>query len=221
VRFTRVRGGLRGASGSGQVIRDMVNVEDLEDLEDLTNIQTPVTPAIAAPSDAGVRINTPGGRIDLDEALEGARLYTGGGGISVGRARGVIDAQTGSGKIEIGPVDGSVRAVTGAGAVVIRLAHAPSLPEQIVDVTSGSGRVLVELPPNFGGRFEIETAYTESHRPVQIASDFPLQYEPVTGWESNRGTPRRYVRARGTAGDGRGLVRIRTTNGNVTIRRTE
>lgn len=200
VRLTRVRGGLRGTSGSGEVIRNE---------------------ASPSSSDAGVRINTPGGRIDLEEALNGATLYTGGGGISVGRARGVVDAQTGGGRIELGPVEGSVRAVTGSGAVVIRLADAPSLPEQVVDVTSGSGQVIVELPRNFGGRFEIETAYTESHGPVVIKSDFPLQHDPLTGWESSRGTPRRFLRARGTTGDGRGLVRIRTTNGHVTIRRGE
>lgn len=206
VRFTRVRGGLRAASGSGQVIRDAGDVDNRKD-----------DPSSAS----GVRINTPGGEIELGEALEGAVLYTGGGAITVGRARGLVDAQTGAGRIDIGPVEGSVRAVTGAGDVEIRLADAPSLPEQIVDVTTGTGTVVVELPRNFDGRFEIETAYTESHGPVSIDSDWSLQHEPVTGWEAQRGTPRRFVRARGTAGSGRGLVRIRATNGNVTLRRGE
>lgn len=228
VRFVRVRGGLRGASGTNAVVRandDLQTFESPNDLSDLPDIQTGDEdrarvrglPARAT-SPRMLEISKAGGSVDLYEAPHGAVISTGGGRITVGRAEGTVDASTGGGRIGIGPVAGSVRAVTGAGNVDIQVVGAGG-QEQTVEVTTGKGNVVVMLPSGFDGRFDIETAYTASHGPVRIQSAWSLDNEPVTDWDAREGTPRRYVRAHGSAGTGRGLVRIRAVNGDVTLRR--
>jgi len=235
VRFERVRGGLRGDSGSGPVIRgENANldyhgatkaVEAIEAIPaDIAVVSVNAKdstgraePARVLPSGL-IEITKAGGAVDLREAPHGAVISTGGGRIIVGSARGSVDASTGGGQIRIGPVAGSARASTGAGSVMIDVADAGG-EAQTIEVTTGHGSVEVRLPANFDGRFEIETAYTASSDPVEIRSEWQLQRDPVTDWDAREGTPRRYVRARGSAGSGRGLVHIRAVNGNVVIGR--
>jgi hypothetical protein len=79
--------------------------------------------------------------------------------------------------------------------------------------------MIVELPADFDGTFELETAYTEKHGATRIESAWDLEREETTQWDGREGTPRRYVRARGTVGSGRGHVRIKTVNGDIEVRR--
>ena len=237
VQFIRVSGGLRGDSGNAEngvrAVEPVAAVEAVPAVEpDVTINPVPASAAVVSVSSdesdgdksvvvlpsGAISITKDGGQVHIDEAPNGAEIHTGGGRVIVGRARGTVDVSTGGGMIRVGPVAGSVRASTGAGAVLIDVEDAGG-KAQTVQVMSGNGSVDVTLPANFDGRFEIETAYTESHEPVSIRSDFDLQYQPVTEPDGHEGTPRRYVRALGSAGRGRGLVRIRTVNGNVTLHR--
>ena len=78
--------------------------------------------------------------------------------------------------------------------------------------------MLLVLPAGFDGTIELETAYTERHGPTRITAPWELQRE-TTDWESRYGTPRRFVRARGSAGSGRGgHVLVRTVNGDIEVR---
>jgi DUF4097 and DUF4098 domain-containing protein YvlB len=164
-------------------------------------------------------IERAGGTVDLDDVPQGADIQTGGGEIRIRKGSGKIDARTGGGDIIIGPIAGSVSASTGAGDVTIRLASVGGR-EQRVKVWSGTGHVVVELPADLNARFEVETAYTDSYgRAARISSDWPLERAPVTDWDASMGTPRRHVRARGTAGRGDGLIYINTVNGDIELRR--
>ncbi len=139
--------------------------------------------------------------------------------VLVGPGAVMVDAHTGGGDIEIGPVAGSVRAGTGAGKVRVTLVDAQGA-EQSVEIRSGTGQVIVELPANFNGKIELETAYTRAFgRATRIESPWDLEREETTAWESNRGTPRRFVRARGVTGSGGGIVRVNTVNGDIILRR--
>lgn len=198
VTLLRIRGGLRGASGSGPIIRD-------RDDEGNPTKRTHITQA--------------GGDIDLPEVPEGASVSTGGGDIEIGRGAGLVEASTGGGDIRIGPIAGSVRAGTGAGKVDVTIVEANGAAQN-VSVTTGHGRVTIELPASYDGRFELESAYTNNFgRRTQIDSDWSLPIEETKEWDASQGTPRRYVRARGTIGSGRGLVRVRAVNGDVFVRR--
>ncbi|MDQ3520522.1 MAG: M56 family metallopeptidase, partial [Gemmatimonadota bacterium] len=228
VLLSRVRGGLRGSSGSGPVIygdgSDDAKLRELDklqgDLQGVTVNRTGEKIGDARATGSGMlHVRKAGGPIVLGEAPHGATISTGGGDIRVGRGAVMVDAHTGGGDIEIGPVAGSVRAGTGAGKVRVTLVDAQGA-EQSVEIRSGTGQVIVELPANFNGKIELETAYTRAFgRATRIESPWDLEREETTAWESNRGTPRRFVRARGVTGSGGGIVRVNTVNGDIILRR--
>jgi DUF4097 and DUF4098 domain-containing protein YvlB len=226
VRLSRVQGGLRGSSGSGPVIHTGGIPGDTHDsYGDLDGVEVDASGVEIRDSRRGasgeLQIAKAGGAVVLDGAPNGATIETGGGDIRIGRSGGTVDVQTGGGDIEIGPVAGSVSATTGAGDVRISLVDAKG-EVQDVEVSTGTGRVELELPANFDATFELETAYTRNYkRATRIEIDgFELEHEPVTDWDDRQGTPRRYVRARGVVGEGRGLVRVRTVNGDIVVRRS-
>jgi beta-lactamase regulating signal transducer with metallopeptidase domain/DUF4097 and DUF4098 domain-containing protein YvlB len=224
VRLSRVRGGLRGHSGSGPVIYAEGSAasgtdKTTGDLEGVTIDKSHIRVDDEYQDRRGLlHIQKAGGAVDLNEAPEGASISTGGGDIRVGRASGLVDASTGGGDVRIGPVAGSVEANTGAGDVHVILSKA-SGDDQSVDLWSGKGRIIVELPPDFAGRFELETAYTKKNPATRITSAWPLRTESTTDWDDEEGSPRRYVRAHGTVGNGEGVVRIKTVNGNIEVRK--
>jgi len=158
-----------------------------------------------------------GGDIVMDSVEDGARLSTGGGRISIGSANGFLSVSTGGGDIDLPRVGGDVSASTGSGDVTITVVNANG-SEHSVDVFTGHGRLVLELPADLDARFELETAYTK--RPTSIDSDFPLTQSETNDWDDSQGTPRKYVRARGTVGTGRGLIRVRVVNGDIVVRRT-
>ena len=224
VRISRVRGGLRGSSGSGPVLYSDGEASSQDDPEtgDLTNVQLGGEHERIQVEDQTVgflHIHKAGGAVDLEDAPHGADIETGGGEIQVRHGSGSILAHTGGGDIAVGPIAGSVSAGTGAGDVHVILASTAGR-EQSVDIWSGTGKVIVELPDDLNARFEVETAYTESfRRPTRITSDWPLERDAVTGWDDSEGTARRHVRARGVAGDGGGVIHIKTVNGDIELRR--
>jgi hypothetical protein len=167
---------------------------------------------------SGIRMNSAGGGISLRAAPDGARVTTGGGPIRIGPSSGEVYASTGGGSIDIGPATGSVEAHTGAGDVRIELQGAGA---HSVDVTSGKGEVVLVVPPDLNAILDLETAYTDNlgHK-TRIISDLPLHTTETADWDSSEGTPRRYVRASQTVGRGGGVIRVRTVNGDVVLKRS-
>jgi len=167
---------------------------------------------------SGIRMSMAGGPISLAAAPDGARVTTGGGRIRIGPSGGEVYAMTGGGDIDIGPATGSVEAHTGAGEVTIELKGAGA---HSVNATSGRGRVVLVVPRDLDATLELETAYTNNlgHK-TRIVSDFPLQTTETADWDAREGTPRRYVRARQTLGKGGGIIRVRTVNGDVVLKRS-
>jgi DUF4097 and DUF4098 domain-containing protein YvlB len=167
----------------------------------------------------GYTISKAGGQIVIGDLPDGGTLHTGGGQIIVRSSNGSVSASTGGGDIELQRVAGDARASTGAGDVEVTILDANGR-EHSVDVYSGKGRVILYLPANIDARFELETAYTENFdRRTSIESDFALDRSETGEWDDRFGTPRKYVRAQGVFGSGAGLVRVRTVNGDVIIRR--
>jgi beta-lactamase regulating signal transducer with metallopeptidase domain len=208
VRIERSRGGLVGSSGSGDV--------RTADGEDHADVQVG---GEHTGGDGFVRVAKAGGDVDIAEAPHGAHITTGGGDVHVGRATGTVAITTGGGDIDVGPVAGSVWAGTGSGSMTVRLSD-PHGEKQTVDLASGTGKVILELPANLDARFDLETAYTDNFgRATNINSAWNLQQTRTQAWDDTQGTPRRYVRAHGTAGGGRGLIRVRTVNGDIEVRR--
>ncbi|HEV8629983.1 MAG TPA: M56 family metallopeptidase, partial [Thermoanaerobaculia bacterium] len=202
VTLSRVAGGLKGSSGSGPVVYVEPRDADADEpTGDLTGVKVDTHGAVElrgidgeVPAATGtVHITRAGGDVRLAGAPDGAVISTGGGDVTVGASTGLVDAGTGGGDVTIGPVAGSVRASTGAGEVQVTLADAGG-EGQTVEVKSGSGRVVIMLPADFDGAFELETAYTRSFgRETRITTPWALTRE-TTDWDDRQGTPRRYVR---------------------------
>ena len=227
VRIEGNDGDLQGDSGTGDVINSTTtnsrggtvttNRGSRTTTGAITSIVGDAPESAASFGRNGTQIRRSGGSVNLDDAPNGARLITGGGPIRIGRSAGEVYASTGGGNIEIGPARGSVIASTGAGDVTVVFSggglHA-------ADITSGLGQVILVLPDNFSGTLELESAYTNNFsRKTAIHSDWPLEATETTDWDASVGTPRRYVRGRKAFGNGAGIIRVRTVNGDVIVRR--
>jgi hypothetical protein len=110
-----------------------------------------------------------------------------------------------------------VAAHTGSGDVSLQLIGAG--PHD-VDITSGTGRVVLVVPSDLNATLELESAYTENFgRKTRVVGDWPLSVSETAGWDDSHGTPRKYVRVRQNIGRGGGLIRVRTVNGDIELKR--
>jgi len=221
VLLSNVRGGLRGSSGSGPVIYGDSTVSSGGSTSSLSAVGVNDSRISVGREYRGgtLNIDKAGGNVDLEAAPNGARVHTGGGRVTVGRAGGDVRATTGGGDVTVGPASGSVRAGTGAGEVHVIVDRSPAV-DQVIEATSGSGRIIIELPGDFDGRLELETAHTRTHEgTARITSDFELNREPLTDWEDRYGSPRRYLRASAVLGRANRRVIVRTVNGEIVVKR--
>lgn len=248
VRIERVNGVVRGSSGSGPVMyvdsRDprsragigsgegkglSIGTSDGGTSVSATTVTGPTgkkTTTTYTSQEAGsgygygrgaVRMTSAGGSLYVPSAPQGARVTTGGGRIAIGPSGGEVYAQTGGGRIDIGPATGSVAAQTGSGDVNIELEGSGS---HSVDVISGTGQIVLVVPSDLNATLELETAFTNNHdRKTRIISDWPLSVTETNEWDNSQGTPRKYVRVRQNIGRGGGLIRVRTVNGDITLKR--
>ena len=162
-------------------------------------------------------IDKDGGSIELEDAPKGARVTTGGGAISIGKSRGDVQAETGGGDIDLGPIEGGADATTGAGDVSINLVGERLHP---VNIMTGKGNVELVLPKDANATLDLETAYTENFgRHTRIKGDWKLNVTETDEWDDSHGTPRKYVRVRQDIGKGGPVIRIRTVNGDITLKR--
>jgi beta-lactamase regulating signal transducer with metallopeptidase domain len=225
---TNTSGGVRVSSGSGPVVRTaskgsrVYGVYGVGGLSPRTSVGNNRDPLIVVDgtivSDGAVSFTKAGGAIRLESVPNGGTFTTGGGSIDIGSVGGAATFTTGGGDVRIADVSDDISVSTGAGSVEISVINGKSAARNIA-VTSGSGRIVIDLPPGLDARFDLETAYTERNGPTKIESDFPVNVTETQDWDSRKGTPRRYVRASGSAGSGRGLIKIRTVNGNIVLRR--
>lgn len=200
VLFERVRGDVRGKSMGGQVIYR--NVENPKDSSESVGDE--------------VHIETMGGEIRVEDAPYGARLRTMGGDIEVAKVRQFLEATTYGGDIEVGEVDGDVDLKTYSGD--IRLTMVGEVGN--VDVSTLSGRIVLQLPANFSGSIEADLSYTRnSRRDYQIRSDFPLELDSDRNWDYSAGFPQQHRTGSGRIGSGTARVHLRAVNGDIEIRR--
>ena len=207
VLIQEVEGGLRGSSGTGNVVYGEKGLTYSESGRD----------GVRRASDGRLIVQKSGGRVNLGSAPNGASVTTGGGDIRIGRAGGGVTARTGGGDITLGPVSGKAEAQTGAGDVTITI---DGDDPRDVDVTSGNGTVTLLLPRGVSANLDLETAYTNRQRnPTRIVSDWPVSIQETTTWDARDGTPRKYVRTSDQIGGGGRTIRVKTVNGNIVIRR--
>ena len=166
-----------------------------------------------------VLISNAGGGIKVDSAPDGADVYTGGGKIRVRDANRFVAAKTGGGDVDIEMDEGWIDASTGAGDVEIDVLNSTDGKGDIKVIT-GHGDVTLTLPSNFSMDLLVEIGVTNNTRKsYSVRSDFDIETETEEEWDYSHGTPRKFTFGTAVVNGGDHEVHIRTTNGNVVIRK--
>ncbi len=157
-----------------------------------------------------VKASTGGGSIDLGDVGGPAEISTGGGSIRLNSAKGPVRAETGGGSIELMGVP-SARAETGAGGIEAKFISANGERNDSVLETS-AGDITVYLASNVSLSVRASIEVANGHN---IRTDFPEIKVTTEGGDYGPKT----VTAEGSVNGGGPVLKIRTTTGDITIRR--
>ncbi len=159
-----------------------------------------------------VKASTGGGGIELGEIGGGATTETGGGSIKITSASGPVRAETGGGTIELWGVP-AAHVETGAGAITAKfIASRGERSDSVLETNVGDITVYLVPGINITVRASIEAA--TGHK---IASDFS---EIKVSSEGGQYGPK-LVSAEGSLNGGGPVLKVRTTMGNIYIRRAQ
>jgi hypothetical protein len=219
VRLPRVDGRLTvdGRTNGGIAVRG----SDRNDILVVARIQTwAETEAEARRLAGAIRIRTEGGRVVAEESENARRsgwsvsydvhvprrtdldLRTHNGGIVVESVQGRIDVDALNGGISIRDVQGDVRGETTNGGVTLALTGSRWVGEG-VDLETTNGGITIIVPEGYSARLETGTVNGG------LNVDFPITVQGIVG-----------RRLSTTLGSGGPPIRVRTTNGGVTLRRS-
>jgi DUF4097 and DUF4098 domain-containing protein YvlB len=158
-----------------------------------------------------VKASTGGGSIDLGDIGGPAEMETGGGSIRLGSAKGPVRAETGGGSIELNGVP-SARAETGAGGIVARFVAANG-ENHDSQLETSAGDITVYLAPNVNISVRASIEVANGHN---IRSDFSDIRVTTEGGDYGPKT----VTAEGSLNGGGPVLKVRTTTGDISFRRT-
>ena len=168
----------------------------------------------AKSSDGSIDVEGITGQLELrsgDGAIRGRRLdgdmqvHTGDGSIRLEEVRGALRANTGDGNIAATGTFSSLSARSGDGRVRIT-AESGSESRGDWDITTGDGSVTLVLPDGFNAEIDAHTGDGRVH-----LRDLSL---------SNVAGPLGRHSVRGQLGTGGSMVRVRTGDGSITLRRS-
>lgn len=170
-----------------------------------------------------VKITTMGGSINVDQALEGADVHTMGGKIHIKHARQFVKAKTMGGDITIDEIDGWVTATTMGGEIEVTMTGDPDKGKRDVQLTSMGGDITLEVPADLSMNIDIELSYTKgSWKKYKIESDFKLNIEETKEWvksHDSHGYYQKIISGKGKTRDGKNLVKIKTIDGNIYLKK--
>jgi len=156
-----------------------------------------------------VKAETSGGSIDLGQVGGSASMETGGGSLKLTSATGLVKAQTGGGSIELFGVP-AAHVETGAGTITAKFIASSTASDSQLE--TGAGDIWVYLAPSMHVTLRASIEAASGHR---ITSDFPDFKVSSEGgqWEP------KLISAEGSLNGGGPVLKIRTTMGNIYIRR--
>lgn len=158
-----------------------------------------------------LKVSTGGGSIDLGQISGPVQMETGGGSLKVSSSTGTVKAETGGGSIELWGVP-SAHVETGAGAITAKFISAAERTDSSLE--TGVGDVTVYLVPNINITIRASIEAANGH---QIISDFP---EIKVSSEGGQWEPK-LISAEGNLNGGGPVLKVRTTMGNIYIRRAQ
>jgi DUF4097 and DUF4098 domain-containing protein YvlB len=156
--------------------------------------------------------STAGGTIDVGDVGSNASLESAGGGIHLTSAKGWVKAETASGPIRLTNISRGVKAETAAGPIEVEITAGKG-QFTASQLETAMGDIVIYLPSDLGVTVKAGIEMANGHG---ILSDFPGlkitseggQYEP------------REVYAEGSLNGGGPILKVHTTNGSITFRKT-
>jgi hypothetical protein len=157
-------------------------------------------------------VETGGGTIDLGNINGPVSLETGGGPIKLAGASGPVRVSTGGGNLELHKLSQGAKAQTGAGSITAEFVGTPSNSQGYSVLETSAGDVIVYIAPDVRMTIKavIQTAFGH-----EIKSDFSEL--KVTSEGGEWGPKTKY--AEGNLNGGGPLLKVRTTIGNIYIRK--
>ena len=158
-----------------------------------------------------VKVSTGGGSIDLGEINGPVQMETGGGSLKISSSTGPVRAETGGGSIELWGVP-AAHVETGAGAITAKFISSGERSDSLLETAVGD--VTVYLVPNINITVHASIEAANGHH---IVSDFP---DIKIFSESGQLGPK-LISAEGSLNGGGPVLKVRTTMGNIYIRRAQ
>lgn len=160
-----------------------------------------------------IKAHTAGGSIEIGETLGAVEAGTAGGSISVDGSGGPVEVKTSGGSIDVKNARGYIEAETAGGSIKAELAISDKEMDTHCTLETAGGDVIIYLPGELAATIDAEVRIQRrARRNYKIISDFPIEIEG-----DEKGTRR--ITGRGTINGGGDLIRLRTTNGDIEIRK--
>jgi hypothetical protein len=156
--------------------------------------------------------STAGGTIDVGDVGSNASLESAGGGIHVVSAKGWVKANTASGPIRLSNISRGVIAETAAGPIEVEFTAGRG-QFTTSQLETAIGDIVIYLPSDLGVTVKAGIEVANGHG---IVSDFPGL--KITS-EGGQYGPRE-VYAEGSLNGGGPVLKVHTTNGSITFRKT-
>lgn len=160
-------------------------------------------------SGGSVEVNTRGGSITIENAGGPVRAKTSGGSIKVRGSAGPVNVRTSGGNITLWDVHGAIEARTSGGDITAELVVADPKVDTRCTLESAGGDITIRLPQKLKADIDAESRLERPRRKYRITSDFPLDIDSGS----------RRITAQGKLNGGGDLIRLRTTNGDIEIRK--
>lgn len=179
----------------------------------------------ARTADGPITVERLSGRIELrsgDGSVRGIDLDgeiavdTGDGSIRLDAVNGVLDLRSGDGAITAAGKLSAVTASTSDGSIQLKAAPGSSLSRDW-ELTTGDGTIVLWIPDGFNAELDAQTGDGVVHVDETLGQQAVIATESTSHDEENDEATKRVLRAR--LGGGGPLVRIRTGDGSVSIKR--
>lgn len=167
-----------------------------------------------------VNVTTMGGDINVEDAPAGASVSTMGGDIDIHSAGQYVKASTMGGDVHVDAIDGWVKASTMGGDVIVTMVGDPAKGKRDVELSSLGGDITLTVPAGLSMKFDIEIEYTKNAKQhPKLESDFTMKIDETPEWEHHFGGDRKHIYGTGSVGGGNNLIKIKTINGNIYLKK--
>ncbi len=175
---------------------------------------------IAVNGSAGnIDVATSGGDVELKNIKGKAQARTSGGDIRASTVLNGVNVSTSGGDIELKDIQGFIEGSTSGGNIEAEMTLKDFSKDHHVELKSSGGNITLHIPEKLPATIKAEiklTGFASRTKEYNIYSDFPLN-DGQTGDEENRGEI--LISKDGKINGGGDLIYLRTTNGNIIIKK--